>query len=168
MASEPILLLNTSQRNIIVRARLNDDFVENEILLGPILATYRRNDDPIIPKLLDLFESVIKRTVNEFRPHEVLNLDYKIIANDDLDHASVLSINLNSVKADETEFNIKEGQFTISNLNADRKKKAKPYEDTIHKEITTPKIVLKQYKELYKKRQEELKRPKRQYVGESF
>ena len=151
MASEPILLLNTSQRNIIVRARLNDDFVENEILLGPILATYRRNDDPIIPKLLDLFESVIN-----------------IIANDDLDHASVLSINLNSVKADETEFNIKEGQFTISNLNADRKKKAKPYEDTIHKEITTPKIVLKQYKELYKKRQEELKRPKRQYVGESF
>ena len=96
------------------------------------------------------------------------NLDYNIIANDDLDHASVLSINLNSVKADETEFNIKEGQFTISNLNADRKKKTKPYEDTIHKEITTPKIVLKQYKELYKKRQEELKRPKRQYVGESF
>ena len=168
MSSEPILVIRTSQRKIIVRARIEDDFVENEILLGPILATYRRNNDPIVKNLLDLFESVIKRTVNEFIPHEVLIMDYTIIADDDLDHASAISITLNSVEADNIKFSVECGQFTISNLNEERKKKEKPYEGNIYRVLKTPKIVLKKYEEAYKKRQEELNKPKRQYVGESL
>lgn len=168
MSSEPILLIKTSDIKIIIRTRIDDDFVENEILLGPILATYRRNNDPIVSNLLDLFESVIKRTVNEFIPHENLLMDYDIIADDSLDYASVISITLNSVEADGIKFKIEGGQFTISNLNEDREDKDKPYKGNINRVLITPKIVLKKYKEMYKKRQEELKKPKRQYVGESF
>ena len=117
---------------------------------------------------MDLFESVIKRTVNEFIPHEVLIMDYTIIADDDLDHASAISITLNSVEADNIKFSVECGQFTISNLNEERKKKEKPYEGNIYRVLKTPKIVLKKYEEAYKKRQEELNKPKRQYVGESL
>ena len=98
MSSEPILVIRTSQRKIIIRARIEDDYVENEILLSPILAMYRRNNDNIIKNFLDLFESSVKRTINEFIPHKTLNMDYNVIADDDLDNATQLSVNVTNIE----------------------------------------------------------------------
>ncbi|MGN0093493.1 MAG: hypothetical protein ACI37V_03475 [Methanobrevibacter sp.] len=167
MSSEPILVIRTSQRKIIIRARIEDDYVENEILLSPILAMYRRNDDNIIKNFLDLFESSVKRTINEFIPHKTLNMDYNVIADDDLDNATQLSVNVTNIEADNLKFRIDGGEFTIFNLNPERNEKV-PYDNNISRVLITPDIVLKKYKELYDKRQIDLKKPKRQYVGEDY
>lgn len=167
MSSEPILVIRTSQRKIIIRARIEDDYVENEILLSPILAMYRRNNDNIIKNFLNLFESAVKRTVNEFIPHKTLSMDYNLVADDDLDNATQLSVNVTNVEADDKKFRIDGGEFTISNLNPERSDKI-PYDNSINRVLITPDIVLKKYKEIYDKRQEELKKPKRQYVGENL
>ncbi|OWT33754.1 hypothetical protein BGI41_00705 [Methanobrevibacter sp. 87.7] len=170
MSSEPILIINTSNLKITVRARIDDYYVENDILLNPILAMYRRNGDNIVKSFLDLFESVIKRTINEFMPHKSLNLSYNYIADDDLDHATTLSINLLNVEADDVKFRIDNGEFTISNLNEESSEEKVPIDNSINRVMETPDIVLKKYKEMYDKRQKELKnqKPKRQYVGENL
>ncbi|MDD5959931.1 MAG: hypothetical protein ACI4RQ_02765 [Methanobrevibacter wolinii] len=170
MSYEPILIINTSNLKITIRARIDDYYVENDILLNPILAMYRRNGDNIVKSFLDLFESVIKRTINEFMPHKSLNLSYNYIADDDLDHATTLSINLLNVEADDVKFRIDNGEFTISNLNEESSDEKVPIDNNINRVIKTPDIVLKKYQEVYDKRQKELKnqKPKRQYVGENL
>ncbi|MGN1363187.1 MAG: hypothetical protein ACI4VU_05735 [Methanobrevibacter sp.] len=170
MSCEPILIINTSNLKITIRARIDDYYVENDILLNPILAMYRRNGDNIVKNFLDLFESVIKRTINEFMPHKSLNLSYNYIADDDLDHATTLSINLLNVEADDVKFRIDNGEFTISNLNEESSDEKVPIDNNINRVIKTPDIVLKKYQEIYDKRQKELKnqKPKRQYVGENL
>lgn len=168
MSSEPILVIKTSNLKISVRARINDYYVENDILLNPILATYRRNNDNIVKSFLDLFESVIKRTVNEFMPHKKLDFTYNYCADDDLDHATRLSVKLLDLEADGVKFRIDNGKFTISNLNEESSEEKIPINNNINRVIITPDIVLKKYREMYDKRQEKLKKPKRQYVGEDF
>ena len=170
MSYEPILIINTSNLKITIRARIDDYYVENDILLNPILAMYRRNGDNIVKSFLDLFESVIKRTINEFMPHKSLNLSYNYIEDDDLYHATTLSINLLNVEADDVKFRIDNGEFTISNLNEESSDEKVPIDNNINRVIKTPDIVLKKYQEVYDKRQKELKnqKPKRQYVGENL
>ena len=75
MALNPVLVIKVMDGNSVgVRARLKDDYVEHEIVLNSVLAYYWANDFPPVVKFLELFESVIKRTINELMPHKNLNL----------------------------------------------------------------------------------------------
>ena len=78
MALNPVLVIKVMDGNSVgVRARLKDDYVEHEIVLNSVLAYYWANDFPPVVKFLELFESVIKRTINELMPHKNLNLKYE-------------------------------------------------------------------------------------------
>ena len=67
-----------------------------------MLAYYWDNDLPVIESLIDLFESAVKRTINEVLPHENLLLKYDLITDDEIDKASRFEIHLIEVKADGT------------------------------------------------------------------
>ncbi len=102
-------------------------------------------------KFVELFESVIKRTVNELIPHKNLRLKYELKANDELEKASEIEINLIEIEADGSGFKIDGKQIILNELS-------KTHEDhgdngfvkTIEKNIETPDIVLKKYREMEK------------------
>lgn len=101
MSEEPILVIKDNDSTIGIRARVGEEFSEHEIQLSVILAYYWDNDLPVIENLIDLFESSVKRTVNEVIPHENLFLKYNLITDNEISYASRFEIHLQEVKADD-------------------------------------------------------------------
>ena len=101
MSSEPILVIKDNDSTIGIRARVGEEFSEHEIQLNVILAYYWDNGLPVVENLIDLFESAVKRTVNEVISHENLFLKYNLITDDEVGKASRFEIHLIEVKADD-------------------------------------------------------------------
>ncbi len=101
MSEEPILVIKDNDSTIGIRVRVGEEFSEHEIQLSVILAYYWDNDLPVIENLADLFESSVKRTVNEVIPHENLFLKYNLITDDEISQASRFEIHLQEVKVDD-------------------------------------------------------------------
>ena len=100
MSSEPILVIKDNDSTIGIRARVGEEFSEHEIQLNVMLAYYWDNDRPVIESLIELFESAVKRPINEVLPHENLLLKYDLITDDEIEKASRFEIHLIEVKAD--------------------------------------------------------------------
>ncbi len=152
MAVSPVLVVKLVKDSALsVRARLYDDFAEHEIVLNSVLTYWWANNMPPAIKFLELFDSVIKRTVNEIMPHKTLNLKYEVKANQILDKASEIEVNLISVSADDVGFKIENGMFSLSGIRkVEPDFEAKDFETTFDHVIETPDIVLKKYLEMKK------------------
>ena len=101
MSSEPILVIKDNDSTIGIRARVGEEFSEHEIQLNVMLAYYWDNNLPVVENMIGLFESAVKRTVNEVLPHENLFLKYNLITDDEIEKASRFEIHLIEVKADD-------------------------------------------------------------------
>lgn len=149
MVVSPVLLVKVIESGVSVRARYYDDFAEHEIILNSVITYWWANDLPPAKKFLELFDSVIKRTINEIIPHKILNLKYDVKANQNLDDASEIEINLISVDADGVGFKIDAETISLKGL---RKVydvfEPKEFTTTFDQCIETPDIVLKKYKEM--------------------
>ena len=152
MAVSPVLIIKLVENSgINVRARLYDDFAEHEIVLNSVLNYWWANNMPPATKFLELFESVIKRTVNEVMPHKILNLKYEVAANETLDRASEIGINLTSLSADGVSFKIENGSFSLKGIRkVEPDFESKKFSATYDQCIETPDIILKKYKEMRK------------------
>ena len=152
MAISPVLVIKTVNDSAVgVRARLYDDFVEHEIVLNSVLAYWWANNLPPVVKFVELFESVIKRTINELIPHKNLKLKYELKADDELEKASQLEINLIEIEADNTGFKIEGKQLILNGLsNVSDNPADGEFVKTVEKTIETPDIVLKKYQEAKK------------------
>ena len=152
MAVSPVLVIKLVEDSALsVRARLYDDFAEHEIVLNSVITYWWANNLPPASKFLELFDSVIKRTINEIMPHKTLNLKYEVKANQILDKASEIEVNLISVSADDIGFKIESGKFSLSGIRkVEPDFEAKEFETTFDHVIETPDIVLKKYLEMKK------------------
>ena len=152
MAVSPVLVVKLVKDSALsVRARSYDDFAEHEIVLNSVLTYWWANNMPPASKFLELFDSVIKRTINEIMPHKTLNLKYEVKANQILDKASEIEVNLISVSADDIGFKIENGKFSLSGIRkVEPDFEAKEFETTFDHVIETPDIVLKKYLEMKK------------------
>ncbi|MBQ6512278.1 hypothetical protein [Methanobrevibacter sp.] len=149
MAVSPVLVIKVSDSVVSVRARLYDDFAEHEIILNSVITYWWANNLPPAKKFLELFDSVIKRTINEIMPHKILNLKYEVKANQTLDDASEIEVNLCSVDADGVGFKIEGNHFSLSGLkNVPDDFESKEFSLTFDQSIETPDMVLKKYKEM--------------------
>ena len=149
MAVSPVLVIKVSDSVVSVRARLYDDFAEHEIILNSVITYWWANNLPPAKKFIELFDSVIKRTINEIMPHKILNLKYEVKANQTLDDASEIEINLCSVDADGVGFKIEGNHFSLSGLkNVPDDFESKDFSLTFDQSIETPDMVLKKYKEM--------------------
>lgn len=152
MAVSPVLVIKTVDDSVVgVRARLYDDFVEHEIVLNSVLAYWWANNMPPALKFLELFESVIKRTINELMPHKNLKLKYEVKADDVLEKASEIEITVIEIEADDVGFKIEGKQVILKGLvKTSEDFEANEFAKTIEKTIETPDIVLKKYLEMNK------------------
>ena len=152
MAVSPVLVIKTIEDSVVsVRVRLYDDFSQHEIVLNSILTYWWANNLPPAIKFLELLESVIKRTINEVMPHKNLNIKYEVKADCELEKASFIDINIIEVEADEIGFKIDGKQLTINGLSKSKEDhNDNDFLETFEKNIETPDIVLKKYKEMKK------------------
>ncbi|WP_295609347.1 hypothetical protein [uncultured Methanobrevibacter sp.] len=152
MAVSPVLVIKTVDDSVVgVRARLYDDFVEHEIVLNSVLTYWWANNMSPALKFLELFESVIKRTINELMPHKNLKLKYEVKADDVLEKASEIEISLIEIEADDVGFKIEGKQVILKGLvKTSEDFEANEFAKTIEKTIETPDIVLKKYLEMNK------------------
>ena len=152
MAVSPVLVVKADDSTVGVRARLYDDFSEHEIVLNSVITYWWANDLPPAVKFLELFDSVIKRTINEILPHKTLDLKYDVKANQVLEKASEIEINLISVVADDVGFKIEGGSFSLNGIRkVESDFEAKEFSTSFDHVIETPDIVLKKYREMNEK-----------------
>lgn len=150
MSLKPVLILKHDEGIVKVRSRLRDDSSEHEIVLNSVLNYYWTNKLNPVEKFLELFESVIKRTVNELMPHRDLYLKYEYKLDDDIENASKIEINLLNVVADDIGFKIEGNRIQLDgfrNKEEDPDKISSFVESTVEKHIETPEIVYKKYME---------------------
>ena len=152
MAVSPVLVIKTDDSVVGVRARLYDDYSEHNIVLNSVITYWWANNMPPAIKFLELFDSVIKRTINEVIPHKTLELKYEVKANQTLEKASEISINLISVVADNVGFKIEGESFSLRGLRkVDDAFETSEFLTVFEQSIDTPDIVLKKYKEMQDK-----------------
>ena len=152
MAVSPVLVIKTDDSVVSVRARFYDDFAEHNIVLNSVITYWWANDMPPALKFLELFDSVIKRTINEIMPHKNLKLKYDVTANQTLEKASEIEINLISVVADDIGFKIDGNSFSLSGIRkVEDDFESKEFSTTFDHVIETPDIVLKKYREMENK-----------------
>ena len=152
MAVSPVSVVKADDSTVGVRARLYDDFSEHEIVLNSVITYWWANDLPPAVKFLELFDSVIKRTINEILPHKTLDLKYDVKANQVLEKASEIEINLISVVADDMGFKIEGGSFSLNGIRkVESDFEAKEFSTSFDHVIETPDIVLKKYREMNEK-----------------
>lgn len=153
MAVNPVLVVKVDESTVGVRARLYDDFSEHKIVLNSVLTYWWANDMPPALKFLELLDSVIKRTINEIMPHKTLNLRYDVKANEVLEKASEIEINLVSVAADDVGFKIDGNIISLKGIrNVESDFEDSEYSTSFDKCIETPYIVLKKYLEMEDKK----------------
>ena len=152
MAVSPVLVVKVDDSTVRVRARLYDDFSEHEIVLNSVLTYWWANNMPPALKFLELLDSVIKRTINEIMPHKLLKLKYDVTANEVLDKASEIEINLVSVSADDVSFKIDGNVISLKGIrNVEDDFEAREFSTSFDHCIETPDIVLKKYMEMNEK-----------------
>ena len=126
-----------------------DDFSEHSIVLNSVLTYWWTNNMPPALKFLELLDSVIKRTINEIMPHKVLKLKYDVEANEILEKASEIEVNLISVIADDVGFKIEGCSFSLSGIRkVESDFEANEFSTSFDHCIETPDIVLKKYMEM--------------------
>lgn len=152
MVVSPVLVIKTDDSTVSVRARLYDDYSEHEIVLNSVITYWWANNMPPASKFLELFDSVIKRTINEIMPHKFLNLKYDVKANQVLEEASEIEIDLNSVVADDVGFKIEGNVVSLKGIKkVESDFEAKEFTTSYNHCIETPDIVLKKYMEMKEK-----------------
>ena len=152
MVVSPVLVIKTDDSTVSVRARLYDDYSEHEIVLNSVITYWWANNMPPASKFLELFDSVIKRTINEIMPHKFLNLKYDVKANQVLEEACEIEIDLNSVVADDVGFKIEGNVVSLKGIKkVESDFEAKEFTTSYNHCIETPDIVLKKYMEMKEK-----------------
>ncbi len=157
MMLKPVLVIKDTDSTVAIRARIGEDYSEHEIQLSVMLGYYADNDLPVIENLIDLFETVIKRTINDVIPHDNLFLKYDLITDDEISKASDMEIHLIEVKADDVLFRL-DGKilalkgFDSDEYSSDEPKVLKRVEKTIPTEKKMSfKEFVKQQRELENK-----------------
>lgn len=149
MAVSPVLLVKADESTVRVRARLYDDFSEHDIVLNSVLTYWWANNLPPALKFLELLDSAIKRTINEIMPHKILNLKYDIQANEVLEKASEIEIDLISVVADDVGFKLENSKICLKGIRkVEDDFEPKEFSTSFEHILETPDIVLKKYREM--------------------
>ena len=119
MTLKPVLVIKDTDSTVAIRARIGEDYSEHEIQLSVMLGYYADNDLPVIENLIDLFETVIKRTINDVISHDNLFLKYDLITDDEISNASNMEIHLIEVKADDVLFRLDGKILALKGFDSD-------------------------------------------------
>jgi len=140
MSKIPILKIKGDPETIRVIAKKGGDVSIQTINLKFIMANLWWDGAPELETFFNVMELTIKRALKEVHEFEKLTIDYTYRANDRLEDASEIVVEINDVKADDVDVEVA-GRF-INLLGVDDRgffkrltSSRRRVEETIHKEI---------------------------------
>jgi len=138
--STPVIKIKADPENIRIAAKKGGEVSLQDINPKLILATLWWEGSPQLETFFQIMELNIKRALQEVYPHQKMILDYTYTANDTLEDASVISVEIKNVEADGTVLAVEGDIITFSGkddrgffrkLTASRRK----VEENVHREL---------------------------------
>lgn len=140
MSETPIIKIKSDPETIKIIAKKRGDVSIQTINLKLIMANLWWERSPELETFFNVMELTIKRALNEVYPHDKMVIDYTYSANDSLEDASEIIVEITDIKADGVDIDIGGRFITIDGtdtrgffkkLTSFRRK----FKEEIHKEI---------------------------------
>lgn len=112
MSDTPILKIKSKEGDINIIAKNGGEVSIKPINLKFIMATLWWEKAPELETFFNILELTIKRAIKEVYPHHKLSISYTYSANDLLEDASEIVVEINELKADNVEIEV-EGDSII-------------------------------------------------------
>jgi len=138
--STPVIKIKADPENIRIVAKKGGEVSLQDINPKLILATLWWEGSPQLETFFNIMELKIKRALQEVYPHQKMILDYTYTANDNLEDASIISVEIKHIEADGTALDVEGDVITFSGnddrgffkkLTASRRK----VEENVHREL---------------------------------
>jgi len=113
MSDAPILKIKSKEGDINIIAKNGGEVSIKPINLKFIMATLWWEKAPELETFFNILELTIKRAIKEVYPHHKLSIDYTYSANDLLEDASEIVVEINELKADDVEIEIEGDSITL-------------------------------------------------------
>ncbi|OPY28388.1 MAG: hypothetical protein A4E27_00350 [Methanobacterium sp. PtaU1.Bin242] len=113
MSNAPILKIKSKEGDINIIAKNGGEVSIKPINLKFIMATLWWEKAPELETFFNILELTIKRAIKEVYPHHKLSIDYTYSANDLLEDASEIVVEINELKADDVEIEIEGDSITL-------------------------------------------------------
>jgi hypothetical protein len=119
MSESPILKIRSKEGELTIVAKYGGEVSIKDINLKFIMATLWWEGAPELETLFNVLELTIKRALQEVYLHNNLDIDYIYTANDTLEDASEIIVEIEAVEADGVKVEV-EGDNIILMGNDDR------------------------------------------------
>jgi hypothetical protein len=102
----PILKIKSRDGDINIIGKYNGEVSIKPLNLKFIMATLWWEKSPELETFFNVLELTIKRTLREVYPHHKLSMDYRYCANDQMEDASEIIVQIDALKADDAEVEV--------------------------------------------------------------
>lgn len=109
---KPVLKIKSRDGDINIICKYKGEVSIKPINLKFIMANLWWEKSPGLETFFNVMELTIKRALREVYPHHKLSIDYRYCANDQLEEASEIVVQIDDLKADDTEVKV-EGDSII-------------------------------------------------------
>lgn len=109
---KPVLKIKSLDGDINIICKYKGEVSIKPINLKFIMANLWWEKSPELETFFNVMELTIKRALREVYPHHKLSIDYRYCANDQLEEASEIVVQIDDLKADDTEVKV-EGDSII-------------------------------------------------------
>jgi len=106
MSETPIIKIKSDPETIKIVAKRKGDVSIQTINLRLIMANLWWEGSPELETFFNVMELSIKRALNEVYPHEKMTIEYNYSANDALEDASEILVEITDIKADDVDVDI--------------------------------------------------------------
>jgi hypothetical protein len=106
MSETPIIKIKSEPETIRIIAKRKGDVSIETINLRIIMANLWWEGSPELETFFNVMELKIKKALNEVYPHEKMSIDYNYSADDALEDASQILVEITDIKADEVDIDI--------------------------------------------------------------
>lgn len=116
---KPIVKIKADPEIIRIVGKKGGEVSLQDINTKLILATLWWEGDPQLETFFQILELTIKRALKEVHPHEKMVIDYSYTANDTLEDASEIMVEIENIEADGEVLEV-EGDIIVLSGNDDR------------------------------------------------
>ena len=106
MSETPIIKIKSEPETIRIIAKRKGDVAIETINLRIIMANLWWEGSPELETFFNVMELKIKKALNEVYPHEKMSIDYNYSADDALEDASKILVEITDIKADGVDIDI--------------------------------------------------------------
>ncbi|HEX7468024.1 MAG TPA: hypothetical protein VF324_05495 [Methanobacterium sp.] len=106
MSETPIIKIKSEPESIRIVAKKRGDVSIQTINLRIIMANLWWEGSPELETFFNIMELTIKKALNEVYPHDKMTIEYNYSANDALEDASEILVEITDIKADGVDIDI--------------------------------------------------------------